>query len=65
MKEAVYYGMDAQKKSDELLDGQPHDDAAALAEGAESSQKKANVMYGVAAAAGAAGATLFFVEGRF
>jgi len=62
---AVYYGMDAQKQSDRLLDGTPRTGAAGLADAAKSSQKRANVLYGVAAAGGAATATLFMLEGRF
>jgi len=62
---AIYYGMDAQKQSDRLLDGTARTGAAGLADGAKSSQKRANVLYGVAAAGGAATATLFMLEGRF
>jgi len=64
---AAYYGMHAKSKSDELLDGTVRGagEAAALADDAESSAKKANIMYGVAAAGAAAGAALFFVEGSF
>ncbi len=54
-----------QQQSDRLLDGTPRTGAAGLADGAKSSQKRANVLYGVAAAGGAATATLFMLEGRF
>jgi tetratricopeptide (TPR) repeat protein len=63
----AYYGMTAQQKSDQLRDGTywTAGEATALAEDAKSAQKNANVLYGVAAGAAAAGVTLFFVEGRF
>jgi hypothetical protein len=59
--------MTAQQKSDQLRDGTywTAGEATALAEDAKSAQKNANVLYGVAAGAAAAGVTLFFVEGRF
>ncbi|ACG74917.1 PEGA domain protein [Anaeromyxobacter sp. K] len=59
------YGQAAQRKRDALVDGAPHDDAAALARDARSKARTANVLYGIAGAAGAAGVTLFFVEGTF
>jgi len=64
---AAYYGMHAKSKNDELLNGTVHTGGKAeeLASDAQSSAKKANIMYGVAAAGAAAGATLFFVEGSF
>ncbi|HEU4383516.1 MAG TPA: PEGA domain-containing protein [Anaeromyxobacteraceae bacterium] len=59
----VYYGVQAQEASDKLMSGsgdpqQNYDDA-------KSKSKTANILYGVAAAAGAAGVTLFFLEGSF
>ena len=64
---AAYFGMHAKSKSDELLNGTLYNTSQAdtLVNDAQSSAKKANIMYGVAAAGAAAGATLFFVEGRF
>ncbi len=62
---AAWFGAAAQRQRDTLLDGQVHDDAASLARDARSKARTANVLYGVAGAAGAAGVTLFFVEGRF
>jgi tetratricopeptide (TPR) repeat protein len=63
----AYYGMAARQKSDELRDGtyRPAADANALAEDAKAAQRNANVLYGIAAGAAAAGVTLFLVEGRF
>jgi hypothetical protein len=63
----AYYGSTAQRKSDELRDGtyRPAGDATALAEDAEAAQRNANVMWGIAAGAAAAGVTLFLVEGTF
>jgi tetratricopeptide (TPR) repeat protein len=60
------YGLSARSASDELRAAQ-RDGASAqrLADQASSRARSANVLYGVAAAAGAAGVTLFFVEGRF
>lgn len=61
----AWFGAAADRKRDELLDGSVHPDAAALARDARSKARTANVLYGIAGAAGAAGVTLFFVEGRF
>ncbi|MFY3746206.1 PEGA domain-containing protein [Anaeromyxobacter sp. Red801] len=61
----VLYGQAAERKRDALVDGTPHDDAASLARDARSKARTANVLYGIAGAAGAAGVTLFFVEGTF
>lgn len=61
----AWFGVSAQQKRDALLDGQPHPDAASLASQARSRARTANILYGIAGAAGAAGVTLFFVEGRF
>jgi hypothetical protein len=61
----AYFGMAAKQQSANLRDGTFHGDAAALASGATSKAKTANILYGVAAAAGAAGVTLFFLEGTF
>jgi hypothetical protein len=63
----AYYGLAAQRKSDELLDGtvRPGAENEALRADAEGAAKRANTLYVVAGAAGAAGVALFFVEGRF
>jgi hypothetical protein len=62
----AYFGNVARQKSDDLT-GSVHDSATAtaLAQDARSASRTANVLYGVAAGAAAAGATLFVVEGRF
>ena len=62
----VAYGLAARSATDELRSSQ-HDQATAqrLADSAGSRARTANVLYGVAAGAGAVGVTLFFVEGRF
>jgi hypothetical protein len=64
---AIAFGRQAQSRSDELTDGALRTGAQnqELANQAKSSAKKANILYGVAGAAGAASLTLFFVEGRF
>jgi tetratricopeptide (TPR) repeat protein len=62
----AYYGMKAQQASDDLRSGsyvQPKVDA--LQQDAKTAQRNANVLYGVAGAAAAAGVTLFFIEGSF
>ncbi len=62
----AYYGVKAQNASNDLRSGnyvQPQVDA--LQQDAKSAQKTANVLYGVAGVAAAAGVTLFFVEGSF
>jgi hypothetical protein len=61
----LWFGAAADRKRDTLLDGQTHEDAASLARDAKSKARTANVLYGIAGAAGAAGVTLFFVEGKF
>jgi tetratricopeptide (TPR) repeat protein len=61
----AYYGHAASQQSAKLRDGTVRTDAASLASGATSKARTANVLYAVAGAAGAAGVTLFFVEGRF
>lgn len=61
----LWFGAEADRKRDRLLDGQTHEDAASLAREAKSRARTANVLYGIAGAAGAAGVTLFFVEGKF
>jgi len=63
----AYYGVTARRKSDELRDGtvRPASANEALRGDAEQAARRANVLYGIAGAAGAAGLTLFFVEGRF
>jgi tetratricopeptide (TPR) repeat protein len=62
----IAYGIAASNASGELR-AREHDGATAqrLAATAASRSRTANVLYGVAAGAGAAGLTLFFVEGRF
>ncbi len=62
----VAYGLAARSASDDLRRAE-HDGATSqrLADSAGSRARTANVLYGVAAVAGAAGVTLFFVEGRF
>jgi hypothetical protein len=66
MGAGAYYGMTAQQKSDDLRGGyHTAGEATALAQDAESAARNANVFYGIAAGAAAAGVTLFFVEGRF
>ncbi len=61
----LWFGAEADRKRDRLLDGETHEDAASLAREAKSRARTANVLYGIAGAAGAAGVTLFFVEGKF
>jgi tetratricopeptide (TPR) repeat protein len=62
----AYYGVTAQQKSDALLGSvHPSDEASALATDAQAASRNANILYGVAAGAAAAGVTLFFVEGKF
>jgi hypothetical protein len=64
---AGYYTLDARSKSRELRDGKGRNTAEndALVDGVDASVRNSRILYGVAAAAGAAGTTLFFVEGRF
>jgi hypothetical protein len=64
---AVSQGLQAEDLSSQLKDGnvRPAAEADALARDATSKAKSANVLYGVGAAAAAAGATLFVLEGRF
>jgi hypothetical protein len=63
----AYYGVTAEQRSASLRDGtlRTASQSTALRDDALARQRRANVLYGVAGAAGAAGATLFFVEGRF
>lgn len=63
---AVTLGMMARSDSRELLDRR-HEQAEAqrLRDSAVSKSRTANVLYAVAGVAGAAGVTLFFVEGSF
>jgi hypothetical protein len=61
----VAYGVAARNQSATLLDGTVHADAASLASGAQSKATTANVLYGIAGVAAAAGVTLYFVEGTF
>ncbi len=64
----VYFGMQAQNASDKLVNApQPlaPGEAQRLYDEARSKSRTANILYGVAGAAGAAGVTLFFLEGSF
>jgi hypothetical protein len=63
---AVAYGLAARSASNDLR-ATEHNGATAqqLASTAASRSRNANILYGVAGAAGAAGTALFFVEGRF
>ncbi len=60
------FGLAAHSASQDLRASE-HDGATAqrLADSASSRARSANILYGTAAVAGAAGVTLFFVEGRF
>lgn len=62
----VGFGVSAKSAGSELL-GSKHDaaKATALRDQAVSNSGTANVLYGVAGVAGAAGVALFFIEGRF
>jgi hypothetical protein len=60
--------MQAQDASDKLVKAPqplPPGEAQKLYDEAKSKSKTANILYGVAGAAGAAGVTLFFLEGSF
>jgi tetratricopeptide (TPR) repeat protein len=62
----IAYGLAARNASDDLRrteHGSP--EAQRLADSASSRARTANILYGVAGAAGAVGVTLFFVEGHF
>ena len=64
----VWFGMQAQDASDKLVNASqplPPGEAQKLYDEAKSKSKTANVLYGVAGVAGAAGVTLFFLEGSF
>ncbi len=63
----AYFGAQARSRSDELRDGTIRTSAEnqRLHDEAQSRARTANVLYGVAGAAGAAGVALFFVEGSF
>jgi len=63
---AVSLGLLARADSQELL-ARPHEraEAQALHDSARGKSRAANVLYGVAGVAAAAGVTLFFVEGSF
>ncbi|HET6922545.1 MAG TPA: PEGA domain-containing protein [Anaeromyxobacteraceae bacterium] len=64
----VWYGMQAQDASDKLVKASqplPPGEAQKYYDEAKSKSKTANILYGVAGAAGAAGVTLFFLEGSF
>jgi tetratricopeptide (TPR) repeat protein len=59
----AYYGLAAKDAESKLHDGASGRDA--LADEATGKARTANILYGVAGAAAAAGVALFFVEGRF
>ncbi len=64
----VWFGMQAQDASDKLVGAAqplPPGEAQRLYDEARSKSRTANVLYGVAGVAGAAGVTLFFLEGSF
>lgn len=64
----AYFGMQAQNASDKLVNAsQPlaPGEAQRLYDEARSKSRTANILYGVAGGAGAAGVTLFFLEGSF
>ncbi len=63
----TYYALSARSDSNALTDGtvRPQADAQRLHDDAQSKSRTANVLYAVAGAAGAAGVTLFFIEGSF
>ena len=64
----VLYGVQAQEASDQLVNaGQPlpPGEAQRLYDEAKWKSKTANILFGVAGVAGAAGVTLFFLEGSF
>jgi hypothetical protein len=64
----AYFGMQARDASDKLVNAsQPlaPGEAQRLYDDARSKSRTANILYGVAGAAGAAGVTLFFLEGSF
>jgi tetratricopeptide (TPR) repeat protein len=64
----VWFGMQAQDASDKLVGAAqplPPGEAQRLYDEAKSKSKTANILYGVAGVAGAAGVTLFFLEGSF
>ncbi|GEN13368.1 Tetratricopeptide repeat-containing protein [Myxococcus fulvus] len=63
---AVTLGLMARADSRELTTREhDRDDVRKLRDSASSKSKTANILYGVAGVAGAAGVTLFFVEGSF
>jgi hypothetical protein len=64
----AWFGMQAQDASDKLVGASqplPPGEAQRLYGEAKSKSRTANVLYGVAGVAGAAGVTLFFLEGSF
>ncbi|MBI3181662.1 MAG: PEGA domain-containing protein [Myxococcales bacterium] len=65
----AYFGASAQSASDALMSEEnkqrSRDEATRLKQTALSSARTANVLYGVAGAAGATAVALFFIEGRF
>jgi hypothetical protein len=67
MGTGAYYGLEARRKSETLLDGttRPQQETTRLADDAKKLERRANLLYGAAALSGAAGTTLFFVERRF
>ena len=63
----VYYGSQAKSASEKLTNGTvwSQGDAQKYYQQAKDDQRNANVLYGVAGVAAAAGITLFFIEGSF
>jgi hypothetical protein len=62
----IAYGLAARNASDDLRRTERSGaEAQRLADSASSKARTANILYGVAGAAGAVGMTLFFVEGHF
>jgi tetratricopeptide (TPR) repeat protein len=63
----TYYGLSAQSASNQLADGtvRTQSQVQSLHDDAQSKARTANILYAVAGATGAAGITLFFVEGSF
>lgn len=62
---ATWFGLAASAQRDRLVDGTARADADRIARDAKSKARTANVLWATSGVAAAAGATLFFVEGRF
>jgi tetratricopeptide (TPR) repeat protein len=64
---ATYYSLSAQSSSNQLTDGKVRTQAQvqSLHDGAQSQARTANALWVIGGVAGAAGVTLFFVEGSF